>query len=84
MKGEARMSSRRTSKCSPADLLEGTERKKEADRDGINAAASNLRVQRNDVFLQHGAALISHLLSSTPTFDLSGPPLYFSACFRRF
>lgn len=44
MKGEGRMSSRRTSKCSPADLLEGTERKKKMERDGINAAISNFWV----------------------------------------
>lgn len=48
MKGEGRMSSRRTSKCSPADLLEGMERKKKTEREGINAAISNFWVRRNE------------------------------------
>lgn len=48
MKGEGRMSSRRTSKCSPADLLEELEKKslcmKIMDRDGISATISNICV----------------------------------------
>lgn len=55
MKGEGRMSSRRTSKCSPADLLGGMERKKKTERGGINAAISNFWVGRNEELLQHGA-----------------------------
>lgn len=53
MKGEGRMSSRRTSKCSPADLLEGLEKKngeekcfpvKDMARDSVSAAISGCRI----------------------------------------
>lgn len=57
MKGEGRMSSRRTSKCSPADLLEGMEWKKKTERDGINAAISNFWVGRNEVVATRGSLI---------------------------
>lgn len=74
MKGEGRMSSRRTSKCSPADLLEELEKKnvvfmKNMARDSINAAIFNFCgklsriVTRGNIILLSGN--IGHMWSRT-------------------